>query len=143
MYPEDEQNHKAVKIVKRLFFSVVILTVISILSISTSIWFYIKVQNLENPAGSNQAAESSAVIKAVGKLMVLPTDETPTIATVSDLSKLKDQVFFAKAKVGDKVLIYTIARKAVLWRPSTNQLIEVSALNSTDASSKDSVIIKN
>ena len=66
---------------------------------------------------------------AVSKLMVLPTDETPTMATVSDPEKLKNQAFFVNAKVGDKVLIYTKARKAILFSPSQNKIIEVSPLN--------------
>lgn len=82
-------------------------------------------------APENQMRE---LVEKVGKFMILPTNEEPTIATVSDLAKLQGQPFFAKAQLGDKVLIYKQDKKAILYRPSTNQLIEVAPLNnSTDA----------
>lgn len=82
------------------------------------------------PAEQQEAAqlEISTLIERVGKLIVLPQGEEPTVATVSDPDKLKDQVFFANAKVGDKVLIYTKARKAYLYDPEGDILLEVAPI---------------
>src|SRR3990170_2816002 len=44
------------------------------------------------------------------------------------LSKLDDQPFFAKAKVGDKVLLFTQAKKAILYDPIGNVVVEVGPL---------------
>lgn len=74
-------------------------------------------------------SEVNALIAQVGKLIALPTDETPTVATVTDASKIKDQPFFANAQNGDKVLIYQKAAQAILYRPSTNKIIQVGAVN--------------
>jgi len=74
-------------------------------------------------------AEVDSLVAQVGKLISLPTDEKPTVATVIDASKVKDQSFFANAKNDDKVLIYQKAAKAILYRPSENRIIEVGALN--------------
>jgi len=74
-------------------------------------------------------AETDALVVAVGKLITLPTDETPTIATVTDVSKVKDQPFFKNAVNGDKVLIYTKAQKAILYDPTANKIVEVGAVN--------------
>lgn len=73
-------------------------------------------------------AQISDLVTSVGKLIELPS-ETPTVATVSDISKLKDQPFFAKAVNGDKVLIYQNSKKAILFRPSENKIIEVAVYN--------------
>jgi hypothetical protein len=77
---------------------------------------------------SNTSQDAQTLLKAVNILYELPKGETPTIATVSDKTKLQKQSFFDKAENGDKVLIYSIAKKAILYRPSTNKLIEVAPL---------------
>lgn len=83
--------------------------------------------------------EVTTIVNEVGKLIVLPTDETPTVATVTDLSKLAGQPFFANAKIGDKVLIYTQAQKAILYDPIANKIIELAPFsagtNTTNATS--------
>jgi hypothetical protein len=95
------------------------------------------------PQGTAQAqAEANAIVAKVSKLMVLPTDETPTIATVTDVNAVKEQPFFAQAQNGDKVLIYQKAGKAILYRESENKIIEVGAVNfnQTAASPEASVV---
>lgn len=72
------------------------------------------------------ADETADLVSRVGKHLVLPENETPTSATVTDLSKLKDQPFFAKAKIGDRVLIYTTSRKAILYDPVADLIVEVA-----------------
>jgi hypothetical protein len=89
----------------------------------------VKISHLEkNP---NQSAEDAVAktIQAVGKLVILPTNETPTVAAVTDLAPLKDQPFFANAKVGDKVLIYAKAGKAILYDPQANKVVEIAPIN--------------
>lgn len=86
------------------------------------------VERLSNPTESAKLA-SEQLVSEVGQLVVLPTGETPTIATVSDASKLKNQAFFAEAENGDKVLIYTQAKRAILYRPSTGKVIEIAPIN--------------
>ena len=77
-------------------------------------------------------AEVDKLVAEVGELMVLPADETPTVATVSDPEALQEQIFFAGAQEGDKVLIYTTARKAILYSVSLNKIIEVAPVNIGD-----------
>lgn len=75
-----------------------------------------------------QAAEVRRYIEEVGKLYDLPKDEEPSIATVKDKAQLQDQPFFAKAENGDVTLIYSNAKLALLYRPSTKQLVNVSSV---------------
>ena len=72
--------------------------------------------------------ETQAVVDKVGKLMILP-NETPQMATILDKTKLASQPFFSNAQNGDRVLVYTKAQKAVLYRPSTNLIVEVGPLS--------------
>lgn len=95
-------------------------------------YFYLQYQNannlLKNPSQASDQ-EAKAIVSKVGKLMLLPTDENPTIATVSDATKLSDQQFFRNALNGDKVLIFSKAKQAILYRPSINKIIEVAPIN--------------
>ena len=71
---------------------------------------------------------SETIVERVGKLLLLPADESPTIAAVSDISKLQDQLFFKNAKNGDVVLMFAKAQRAVLFDPELNKIIEVAPL---------------
>lgn len=112
---------------------IILLLVVGVFALAAapSYYFYDKYQKaqvlLKNPTEAAQA-EVKTLMERVGKLIELPNEE-PTVATISDKEKLKDQPFFAKSENGDKVLIYTQARKAILYRPSTNKIIEVSTVN--------------
>ncbi len=72
--------------------------------------------------------EAKKLIEELGKLISLP-DEEPTVATVADVEKLKEQSFFKNAKNGDKVVIFTNAKKAILYDPNEKKIIEVAPLN--------------
>jgi hypothetical protein len=79
--------------------------------------------------GKPEATVSQQLIDKVGLLVDLPQNEAPTIATVNNASKLKNQEFFARAADGDKVMIFNKSGLAVLYRPSTNRVIEYSKVN--------------
>lgn len=85
-------------------------------------------KRLSNPQAAAQA-ETDKLKADVAKLIQVPANEQPTIATVVDASKLKNQPFFKNAQNGDKVLIFAQAKKAILYRPSTNKIIEVAPIN--------------
>ncbi len=105
----------------------IVLILVCLFSLGFGMYFYQKANN--NPQKIAQQ-DLEDTIAAVGKLMVLPVGEVPTLATVSDPEKLRDQSFFANAKKDDKVLIYSTAGKAILYNPSSNKIVEVSPLKS-------------
>src|SRR3989344_3464316 len=59
-----------------------------------AIYFYKQLNDIKKGFNQATAAERMETILAVDKLIVLPSDEQPTVATVTDLEKLKDQEFF-------------------------------------------------
>ena len=87
--------------------------------------------------------EEEELIKRVGELISLPEGEDPSVATVTDEEKLGDQVFFSNAKEGDKVLIYTNARKVILYRPSEDRVVEVGSVNIQEEVEGDSTEAQN
>lgn len=91
--------------------------------------FYYQAQSLgKDPSKANEK-KITALVEKVSKLIDLPQGELPTIAVVSDTKALEGQPFFANAKVGDEVLLYTIAQKAYLYDPKANMILEVASLN--------------
>ena len=87
-----------------------------------------QLSNIKKNPGELTQQQTNSLIAQVQKLIQLPGGK-PTIVTVEDKSKLKDQAFFDAAKNGDKVLMYTTAKKAILYRPSTDKIINVATLN--------------
>lgn len=101
-----------------------------------SIWF---VRNhTSQQATSSSPTETATLVAKVGALMHLPTNETPSIATVADVKKLAGQPFFAKAKNGFKVLIYPKAKKAILYDPFSNKIIMVAVISVSSSTNKQS-----
>jgi len=78
---------------------------------------------------ANAQAQARQLRDEVAKVFNVPANEVPTIATVTDVSKLKNQAFFTNAKNGDKVLMFAQAKEAILFRPSDHKIIQVAPLN--------------
>lgn len=85
------------------------------------------------PGSTAAAALDAKVVGMVEKLIELPKDESPTLATVSDKSKLATQSFFKNAQNGDKLLIFVKSKKVILYRPSEDKIIEVGTINVSQA----------
>lgn len=125
----------ATNIVRKLMEKPVILFVLLIIVTGGAIYNYSQykttkqeLSRLKTDPRSVLSEETKKLVKMVGNLVVLPS-ESPTVATVTDITKVKSQSFFAKAENGDKVLIFTGERKAYLYRPSINKVIEVAPVN--------------
>lgn len=131
------------KVESKNLFSILVIILLVVLSFTT-IYFFQKYQNakklLSNPAQVSKEEVKSLLAK-VGKLIDLPHEE-PTVATVTDKEKLKDQAFFANAKNGDKVIIYMKAKTAILYDPISNKIRSVSPLNIIPQASTSGQITK-
>ena len=124
----DSKIWQKLKIKKQNIFYAIILLIV-VISVGAAVNFYFKAKNLESGSPTAVAGEVQKIVAEAGKLIVLPKNEEPTIATISDVEKLRGQAFFANAQNGDKVLIYTKAQKAILYDPINNIIVEVAPLN--------------
>lgn len=121
--------NETVAMVKKSLFStrnIIIALVVLLVLTGGGLAYYVLGGTNNKVASENELKE---VVEKVGKLMVLPEGETPTLATVADPEKLKDQKFFINAKTGDKVLIYANSQKAILYNPASNKIVEVAPVN--------------
>ncbi|HWY79149.1 MAG TPA: hypothetical protein VNW29_02210 [Candidatus Sulfotelmatobacter sp.] len=110
----------------RIFF--IIIASVALIGIIGTYYFYNKYQQSLQNSSIQQANETQDLINKVNKHIVLPSG-IPTVGTVTDPQKLTSQKFFANAKKGDKVLIYASERKAILYDPQLDKIIEVGPVN--------------
>lgn len=103
-----------------------ILAISSALLIAGSIFFWY------TKSGEDDAART---IRAVAELVVVPR-ETPLVTTVTDPSKLSDTPLRGEAEVGDKVLFYTNAKRAILYRPNENRIVDMVRLTTAPPAQK-------
>ena len=106
----------------------IIIAVILILG-GTSCYFCYQFIKIKQDPQKVAKEEIKNLLAQISQIIVLPEGEEPTVATVTDPERLRDQPFFAKAKKGDKVLIYTNAKKAILYDPQNNKIVEVAPIN--------------
>jgi hypothetical protein len=111
--------------------SVVVALLVVVGALGAAAYFYMQNKKLTMQSQAAAAAMAPNIIAEVGKLIVLPEGEEPTVVTISDVEKLQGQAFFANAKNGDKVLVYTKSGKAVLYDPVVKKVIEVAPLNTS------------
>lgn len=126
----EEAEKKQIKPTLRWIRWAVILLIVSAVAVGGTVYVVRQkpeILGLASPTTDAQGEVPSLVSK-IGKLIELP-QEQPTVATVTDVEKLRDQPFFANAQNGDKVLIFTNAKKAILYRPSANLIIDVAPVN--------------
>lgn len=123
-------DEKKIELVNKLKkFSLLILVGFVLVAGGSAYYFYKQYSALKRDPQALAKKEATTLVEKVGQLIVLPEGEEPTVATVSDPEKLKNQPFFANAKAGYKVLIYTNAKKAILYDPVLNKIVEVAPLN--------------
>ena len=109
-----------------------------VVAVVFAVYSYTQLAELRGDPQRVAEKEVEELVNRVGKLIVLPQGEQPTLATVSDVESLREQPFFAQAKNGDKVLIYTNARKVILYDPVKNKIVEVAPLNIGETAADES-----
>lgn len=82
--------------------------------------------------GDSSEKETLTLIRSVGELIILPEDEAPTIATVTDPEALKGMPLFARAETGDKVLVYRESGKAILYSPMKKRIVDVMPIDTRE-----------
>jgi len=89
------------------------------------------------PAETEEVAttenEAELLTQEISEFYQVPEGEFPTVATVVDAEKVKDQSFFRNAQNDDKVLLFSEAGTAILYRPSEKKIIEVAPIDLGDS----------
>lgn len=93
---------------------------------------WMKYQGIQNSPEAQAAAaqeQKTALIAKVKALTVLPEEE-PVLFTVNDANLLKtQQAFFKDAQNGDVLMVFQKDSKALIFRESTNQIINAGPIS--------------
>ncbi|OGC58410.1 hypothetical protein A3A70_00150 [candidate division WWE3 bacterium RIFCSPLOWO2_01_FULL_42_11] len=112
-------------------------TLVIIGAISVVGYVYLgKTPDSSNTQNSSQDEDPS--IKILKKYLDFP-EENPTLTTITDPEKLKDEAFFKNALKGDQLFFFPKSGKAILFRPDTKHIIEMTNFTVTEAEKVGSV----
>ncbi len=92
-------------------------------------YFHGKISSMSNDPKIFAKEDRAELVKKISRHMVLPANEEPTVAIINDPEQLKDQPFFANAKKGDRILIYSIAKRAILYDPEIDRILDITPLD--------------
>lgn len=125
-----------------VIFGIIVLILLIIIGVLG--WKYYQAsKNTDEGKKAAAKAEADKTTAAVGKLYLLPQNETPTVAKIEDKSKLGDQDFYKSAENGDYVLLFGESKFAILYRPSLNRIVNVRPVSIADSQAKVAVAVLN
>lgn len=106
-------------------------TVFGILVVTGVTYYkYPQIFTLRTPEEQAKIA-AGVLVKEVGKIMILPTNEDPTILEITDpQSLISQQPFFTGAIAGDKLLVYKQSARAIVYSPSRHLIVNVGPVTS-------------
>jgi hypothetical protein len=110
----------------RFFWSPKILSLALVFVIGLSVGFFLD-QSWQFYRANRILTSDEATMEALSKIILLP-EELPSIATVIDTEALNDEPFFQKAENGDKVVIFQNNKRAYLFRPKENRIIDMTVI---------------
>jgi hypothetical protein len=100
-------------------------------AVGSAVYFSRKYNDLKTDTKSGAVEEKDRIVQKVGKLFSIP-DETASLVKVEDKTKINSQEFFKKTENGDYVLVFKDAKLAILYRESTNKIINTGPISIGD-----------
>ena len=116
--------------------SMPILAALAVVGIGASIFFFLRYNDVrENPSAviEDRNAEESARVTGKLQKIIRFTEEDPTVARIEDPSVLQSSNpdFYRDAVAGDYLVLFP--SRAIVYRESDNQIINVAPIINTDA----------
>lgn len=133
--PEVKEQRSVKKLISNKPFLIGTIVIFLLVLGAGGFYTYLLFQQDAAPVASNTKEtqeQIESLLREVGELVLLPEGEIPQIATVTDVEKLKEQPFFKGAQNGDKVLIFSSTKEAILYRQSIKKIITIAPINTPD-----------
>ncbi len=121
---------KKKKILRKIFTRKSILYLLLLILAIGFLYYYSQYRKLSSTPDAIAKDKTVEIIKKISQLAIVPDDPNAVLASVTDVSKLKNEKFFANAQNGDYIVLFPSAMKAILYRPSINKIVEIGPLSS-------------
>lgn len=92
--------------------------VVSVTMVAVVVWLFVR------PGTSVNLNDVGVVQQKIGEHYSLPANEEPAMFTVTDKEQITTE-FLKIAQNGDKVLVYQGAKRIIIYRPSTDRIIDI------------------
>lgn len=103
-----------------------------------------KIKSLSDPQKrlEMEKEEVQGILKKVGKHIMLPEGEMPTVASINDAKKLAaEQPFYSGAQNGDKVLVFVKNRIAIVYSSERDIIVNMGpVILNNNSTSTDPVL---
>lgn len=124
-------DSKKIKIKKGFAITMMVFFILFIFSLLFGVYFFYKYKNDSN-IDKIKKNESEELLSKISEIYLIQNDEKPAIAIVTDPNVFIDQNFFVDAKEGDVIYMFYIDKKAVLYRPNINKIIDIVSLRNEE-----------
>jgi hypothetical protein len=119
---------------KKVKISTLLLVLVIVVSAAGNFYLYHRYKDAQN---KDPNIQTQRIVDSLKKTTDVP-NETPSVLTVVDKSKLTDSQIAQKAENGDKILLFQKAGEVYIYRPSTDKLINILNISSAKQSAQPS-----
>jgi len=113
--------------VRRLKLRTIIIAAFLIVGWLGAIYFYNQYNEIANEPQVVAQKQATKILVDLSSIMELPENELPSISTITDISALAGDPFFARAQNDDVIIVYTQGQQAIIFLPSMKKIINVGA----------------
>ena len=116
-----------------------IIFIVALIAFGWSLTNYLKTSHqiavLTDPTLASQVneQETKVLLEKIGKLIELPKEKDPVVATINDAESLATtQDFYTNAHNGDRLVIYRASKKAIIYDEQNDKIVNVGPIYYTD-----------
>lgn len=96
---------------------------IVVLAVALGIVFF-RYRQVADKQPPSDVVQANKLVAALGQTIALPNEQA-SIATVADKTKLGNTQLARSAQNGDQLLVFSEARRVILYRPSAKKVIDM------------------
>lgn len=113
---------------KRTKIIITSLIILCLGGVGSGVFFFVQYSQVQ--AKANQKEDLTKRISTIAEL----PNESSTLVTVADKTKLQNKQLADKVSNGDVLMIFTKSQRLIIYRPSDNKIVDMLSFNAQDTS---------